>query len=98
MARRLLDLYPEVVHVIDLRLEAAEDGEIWSFARDHGWTICSKDTDFVQRSLAQGHPPRVVWVRLANCTSDAVEAVFRSRWVEINRFHEAEDRSTLALG
>jgi predicted nuclease of predicted toxin-antitoxin system len=45
-------------------LERAD--EVWSYAREHGFAILSKDSDFHQRSLLYGHPPKVVWVRKGN--------------------------------
>jgi len=34
--------------------------------------IISKDKDFYQRTLLYGSPPKLVWLRLGNCTRDDV--------------------------
>jgi len=34
--------------------------------QQHGFVIVSKDSDFQQRSLLYGNPPKVVWIRLGN--------------------------------
>jgi predicted nuclease of predicted toxin-antitoxin system len=48
---QILDLHPGSAHVKAVNLVQADDGEIWEFARRHGFTIVSKDSDFHQRSL-----------------------------------------------
>lgn len=50
----LSDVFPESVHVRDAGLSRATDAEIWDYARDHGLTIVSKDSDFHQAQLPQG--------------------------------------------
>jgi predicted nuclease of predicted toxin-antitoxin system len=32
----------------------------------------SKDTDFHQRSFLFGGPPKVVWIRLGNCSTEDI--------------------------
>lgn len=78
--------YPESVHVRDIGLSAADDQAVWSYAAQNGLTIVSKDSDFQQRSLLYGHPPKVVWVRLGNCTTVAIAALLRARHSDVLAF------------
>ncbi len=73
----LADLYPEAAHVYPLGLGAATDAHVWAYARQHGYTIVSKDADFGEMSVLFGHPPKVVWLRLGNCSVHEVELVLR---------------------
>ena len=73
--RRLAELYPGSVHVRQLNLQAADDEAVWRHAAEGGFAIVTKDDDFRQRGFVRGAPPKVIWVRLGNCTTDAVEAV-----------------------
>ena len=34
----------------------------WAYARDHGYTIVSKDNDFRQYAFLYGPPPKVLWL------------------------------------
>jgi predicted nuclease of predicted toxin-antitoxin system len=61
--------YPGSVHVRDISLNAADDQAVWSYAQQHGFAIVSKDSGFEQRALLYGHPPKVVWLRVGNCTT-----------------------------
>lgn len=76
MVRSLADLFPQSAHVKDVGLAKADDQVIWEFAKANGFAILSKDDDFHQRSFLHGHPPKVVWLRLRNCSvDDAIAAV-----------------------
>ncbi len=66
LARELAYVYPESAHVRDVGLLGAEDRRIWEHAVEHGFILVSKDTDFYQRSLVHGSPPKVVWLRVGN--------------------------------
>ena len=86
MASRVQDIYPASIHVRDIGLQGAEDWEIWNHAANNGFVIASKDSDFRQRSLLQGHPPKVVVVAIGNCTNARLEALFRTCQQELTTF------------
>ena len=56
----LESLYPGSSHVRLIGLRDAGDDAIWDYARDHDFIIVSKDSDFHQRSLLFGFPPKVI--------------------------------------
>jgi predicted nuclease of predicted toxin-antitoxin system len=58
----LADIYPGAIHVRDLGLMGAADKELWVHGAATGCTIVTKDSDFYQRGLLYGHPPKVVWI------------------------------------
>lgn len=78
----LRDLHPEATHVALVGLERASDDVVWSFARANDLTIVTKDSDFNAVSVLRGFPPKVIWIRLGNCTTADVEQALR-------RHHEA---------
>jgi predicted nuclease of predicted toxin-antitoxin system len=89
--------YPGSQHVRDAGLTAASDPAVWAYAAAGGFVIVSKDTDFQQRALLLGHPPKVVWVRLGNCPTAAVAALLRARQVDLLAFEADPTASFLAL-
>lgn len=60
LAAALKDLYPDSSHVRDVKLLGAPDEQIWDYARDQDCSLVSKDTDFYQRSLVFGAPPKAI--------------------------------------
>ena len=93
----LRDLYPNSAHVRDFNLHTADDATVWEHAKNDGFAIVSKDDDFHQRSFLHGHPPKVVWVRLGNCSTDQIAVLLRERHAEIQNFTEDPDASFLSL-
>ncbi len=69
LVERLADLFPNSEHVRHVILHEADDRRVWEYARANGFAIVSKDEDFHQLSFLYGAPPKVVWVRLGNCTT-----------------------------
>jgi predicted nuclease of predicted toxin-antitoxin system len=67
-------------------LAAADDRTVWAYAAAHGLAIVSKDEDFQKLSAALGPPPKVVWLRIGNGPTRAVEALLRSRAADIRAF------------
>ena len=69
LQRALTDIYSGALHVRELGLTEVDDQEIWLYAAANDCVIVSKDSDFYQRSLLQGYPPKVVWIRRGNCST-----------------------------
>lgn len=97
LVEQLAREFPGSVHVRDVGLGASVDADVWEHARAGGFLIVSKDTDLQQRALLYGHPPKVVWVRLGNCSTAEVAALLRSRLADIEAFEADPAASFLAL-
>ncbi len=93
----LEDIFPESLHVREIGFKEAQDVEIWDYAKANGFTIVSKDTDFQQRSLLFGHPPKVVWLRVGNCSVETIENLLRKHSVSIHTFGLDQEKSMLIL-
>ena len=97
LAARLSDLFPESAHVKQFSLERADDDVVWDFAKAHGYTIVSKDDDFHQMSFLRGHPPKVIWLRTANCSTEELEAILRRHADGFPAFETDPDACFLAV-
>jgi len=97
LVRDLADLYPDSAHVRDVGLKSSKDREIWDFARDGGYVIVSKDTDFQQMSFVWGHPPKVIWIRRGNCSVQESAAILRMNSSRIHEFESDAEASFLVL-
>jgi predicted nuclease of predicted toxin-antitoxin system len=93
----LEDLFPNSIHVRDAGLESADDPLVWEHAKNNGLILVSKDADMHQRSFLFGPPPKVVWVRLGNCSTSDVENLVRQHFDAIKEFHEDLYASFLSL-
>jgi len=66
-------------------------------ARDHGLVIVTKDENFHRLSVLLGPPPKVIWVRLGNCSTDDVIRLLQVRREAIEGFVAHEEAAFLAL-
>ena len=78
-------------------MASSPDRAIWAHARDHGLVIVTRDEDFHRLSVLHGPPPKVIWVRLGNCSTDDVIRLLRVRSEEIEGFVAHEEAAFLAL-
>ena len=93
----LADAYPGSIHVGHAGLLGASDLAIWQHARQDELVIVSKDEDFHRLSVMFGPPPKVIWVRLGNCSTDDVIRLLRDRREEIEAFLQHEEAGFLSL-
>lgn len=93
----LSDVYPGSEHVHRLGLGSSIDEQVWVYAKEHGFAIVSKDSDFADRSVLEGAPPKVIWIRSGNCTTAAVEMLLRNSAQAVLRFVDGEE-TCLVLG
>lgn len=93
----LTDLFPNSLHVRDVGLNAADDPVVWEYAKDNNLMLVSKDSDMHQRSFVFGPPPKVVWVRLGNCSTSDVVTLLRKHIKALEVFEASEFASFLIL-
>lgn len=97
LVSQLSDLFPESAHAKSLGMMRSDDAAIWAYAAQNEFTIVSKDSDFQQRSLLFGAPPKVVWLRVGNCPTIRIESLLRERSVELHAFQADPKQTLLAL-
>ena len=93
LAQALAREFPGSSHVRELGLASAVDIEVWEYAKQFGFTIVSKDTDFSQRGFLFGPPPKVIWIRLGNCSTKEIQDVLLAYASEIRKFGSDPDSS-----
>lgn len=98
LVRRLADVFPDSLHVAEVGLSTADDAQVWGYAVAHGCAIVSKDSDFLQRSILFGPPPKAIRIRCGNCSTAAIEALLRKRANQVQEFLLDETAAFLVLG
>jgi predicted nuclease of predicted toxin-antitoxin system len=97
LPNRLGDIFPNSLHVRDIGMKATIDPIVWDHAKNNDFIIVSKDADMHDLSLVFGNPPKVIWLRLGNCSTLQVENVLRRDFNAIKLFYEDDILSLLAL-
>ena len=78
--------------VRDQGLRNSDDGSIANFALDGDWIVVTKDEDIVERALAGSDGPRVLWLRIGNCTNNVLFAWLEPLFPGVSRCLEAGQR------
>jgi predicted nuclease of predicted toxin-antitoxin system len=94
---RLADIYPGSTQTRLLGFARAADPEIWFYARTHEFIIVSKDNDFAELAVLRGAPPKVLWLRIGNCSTGAVDRLLRQHVQLIDDFITDPERVVLEL-
>lgn len=97
MVNRLADLYPDSQHVSLVGLDQADDRALWEYANQNDFTVVTRDSDFNELSVLRGFPPKVVWIRRGNCSTNQIEEILRSHYQDIIQFNEDQSSGVLAL-
>ena len=95
---KIVDLYPNSKHVKPVGLINTDDAIIWEYAKLNDFVIVSKDSDFHQRSLLYGHPPKFIYLRIGNSPTSKITAILRGKIETIIEFGGSETESILILG
>ncbi len=98
LIHRIEKLFPKSQHVRALNLHKAEDQAIWEYAEEHHFTIISKDQDFHQLSFLYGAPPKVVWLRLGNCTTQDIEKALIKYYQSLLVFDKDKNATFIIIG
>ncbi len=91
------DLFPGSDHVGNLGLDRVSDEGIWNFAEREGYAILSKDSDFHQMSLVRGFPPKVIFLKVGNCSTDLIVSLIRKHESDFLEFDKDKAASLLIV-
>ena len=68
----LVDIYPDSNHLYLLVLDQESDYYVWEIAKIQDYIIVTKDSDFNELLILKGFPPKVIWIRLGNCSTKTI--------------------------
>ena len=101
LSRRLLAelelLFPDSTQVALCGLDTATDAVLWDFARQHGFAIVTKDSDFLELALMRGFPPKVVLLNLGNVSNQRVREVLLRQASAIQEFLQSDSQGILEI-
>lgn len=97
LVHKLAGIFPESAHVDRVGLGSEHDDEVWEYAKTHNFTIVSKDSDFHEKSLLKGFPPKVVWIRRGNCSIQQIETILRNHKEDIAKLDADDELAFLIL-
>ncbi len=86
LVKKLEVPFPGSNHVYLLGLHTASDEKVWNYAKENEYIIVTQDSDFYDRSLIYGYPPKVIWLRIGNASIKNIEELFTKHTDNIIHF------------
>ena len=96
IVNKIIDHFPDCKHVSDCGLMDAEDSSIWNYAKEKNYSIVTFDSDFYDISLINGHPPKIIWIRTGNLTTDDLANLLIHKRIIIDKFLHDEEYAELS--
>ena len=97
LVAQLASLYPDSSHVALLGLDSAPDDRGWRRARQDGYCLVTKDSDFNDLLASEGFPPKVIWIRLGNCTTTQIATLLQTHHEAVAEFMQDTSAGLLEL-
>ncbi len=89
--------FPGSAHVAELGMDRAADLDLWTFAKENGYCVVTKDSDFGDWAQVFGYPPAVVWLRVGNCSTRDLITKLRAKKEQIARLGNPDEPWVLVI-
>jgi predicted nuclease of predicted toxin-antitoxin system len=90
LSRRLvpqpINVFPGTIHVADVDMLRTPDSEIWQYAKENGFTIITKDDDFLALAHRFGPPPKLIMMDMGNGSNAMLAERLRESAERLNEF------------
>lgn len=97
LVKKLESIFPGIQQVTSVGLANKPDRSIWDFAKKESYTIVTFDSDFYDLSLTEGHPPKIIWIKSGNTTTDHLATLLAQKVTQIQHFGEDNELSCLEI-
>ena len=96
ITKKLQSYFPGCLHVSECNLNNREDSDIWEYAKKKNFAIVTFDADFYDISIINGHPPKIIWIRIGNLPTDELAQLLISNQEIIEPFLDEPEFSEIA--
>ncbi len=78
--------FAKMVHVREVALASADDIVVWDYAAKNKLHLLTKDTDFNNIQAIRGFPPKIIWLRCGNASTQEVITLIDKNYDDILSF------------
>ena len=97
LSHKIKTVFEDSIHVSDLRLDRSDDDVIWVKAKFSNYAILTKDKDFITRLMRDGPPPKILWLRCGNVSTNEIVETLMGLLGEIESFLNDSNNSLLEI-
>lgn len=92
LVKKLTPDFPGTNHVSHAGIETRPDFGVWKYAKDNEFTIITQDADYYELSLINGFPPKIIWLRCGNNTTNYIYYLIMEHKESIQQFIEEKEK------
>ncbi|MEO6685467.1 MAG: DUF5615 family PIN-like protein [Dyadobacter sp.] len=74
-----------------LKLQQAEDKDIFMIARSKNAIVITKDEDFVSLLMRYGSPPKIIWLTCGNTSKIRLQEILKSNLIQALELLQSTD-------
>jgi len=75
LVKKFEEFFNDSIHVQNLKLDTSSDKVLWEYAKVNEFTIVTKDTDFNNMVSLYGFPPKIIWIRRGNVSTQLIQEI-----------------------
>ena len=94
--KTLSQKFADSKHVSSLGIMNSKDIDIWNYAKKEWFVVVTFDSDFYDLSLINGCPPKIIWIRKGNLTTNSIGKTLEETHLIIRNFIENIDKKNIA--
>jgi predicted nuclease of predicted toxin-antitoxin system len=73
--KKIENLFPNSIHTSSVGLNGQPDKEIRKYCQLNDYTIVTFDADFYELANLFGHPPKIIWIRTGNMSTNNIAKI-----------------------
>lgn len=98
LVARLKDIYPGITQSLYEGMLGTLDPDVWRYATKKQLHIITKDgKDFTQLLEKHGSPPKLIILKVGNCSVKKLETILIRKRIEIMDFLNSKNKSLLEI-
>jgi len=97
ISKGIKDIFPDTKHVSDLNLIGSNDLDIWNYAKNNNYCIVTFDSDFIDISVLNGFPPKIIWLRIGNSSTNNIIQIIKNNHLVIKEFLLSTENAYLEI-
>ncbi|MFZ1320734.1 MAG: DUF5615 family PIN-like protein [Ignavibacteria bacterium] len=95
--KKLNSDFDNSIHCFNINPLPKNDFDIWKYAKDNNFSIVTFDGDFYEWMILKGFPPKIIWLRTGNKTTENIGNIINNKSSDILDFHKNKDLGILEL-
>ncbi len=97
IVKKVQDVFPLSEHVTNIQPKLIDDLSIFYHARNENFLIVTCDEDFRELQSINGFPPKIIWLRMGNTSTQRVLAKLMDNQQGINELESNDEIGILEI-